>query len=92
MSREYGVPPEGWSTELRLQSCGMTSSEAYDHRTAQVVALVTALDKARRQLAELIPVPSDPEMKEWPCENPADRECLHEVYSGIRTAIDEAFP
>lgn len=82
-------PP--WSTNVRLQSAGMSLREAYDFRTAQLIDLLEAVEAARRELACLIPVPSDPEVAEWPCENPADRDCLHTAYTTLQGASNAAF-
>jgi hypothetical protein len=38
----------------------------------------------KNELAALITDPANPTVDQWPCTNPADRECLHKAYTAIR--------
>ena len=67
---------------------------AFDEYKSQIAALerqVTTMREALRtaniELAALVPKPSEATPKDWPCENPADRECLQSAFEVIRRAL-----
>ena len=50
--------------------------------------ILEMLEKIHYELAALIPNPSNPKEEDWPCDNPADRECLQIAYETLLPAKD----
>lgn len=48
-----------------------------------------AMQTAYMELSALIATPYTPKVDDWPCENPADRECLQRAYIALRAALSE---
>ena len=69
-------------TEALRQDCVVPLYRAAEGREAvddQVRAIIN-------NLGCLIPNPADPQENDWPCKNPADRECLQNAYVAARSA------
>lgn len=83
--------------EYLCTSCGATGpigegpeiDDKWNTRTPdpRVIKLLADIGKARVDMAALIPRPDDPNSEDWPCENPADRDCLQEAYVRLTDAL-----
>lgn len=54
---------------------------------AELDKVRAALGSAHYELAALVGKPSAPSEEDWPCQNSADRKCLHIAYADIREAL-----
>ena len=89
--------------ETSCSQCGQTfgpGDHGYSHcehhqpyfrlKDNRIVILKDALNVAKYELAALIARPDSAphEEHEWPCENPADSECLQKAWVAIHDALE----